>query len=123
MDFMTAVKSVYSNYIGFSGRAARSEYWYFVLFYMIVGAVLSVIDTQTGMVSQGGMGVLGTVFGLASLLPSIAVGFRRLHDTGRSAWWFLIAFIPLIGVIVLIVWLASPSQPGDNAYGPNPYGE
>lgn len=123
MDFMTAVKSVYSNYVGFSGRAPRAEYWYYTLFYIIVSLVLSGIDTALGLVIAEIIGVLSLLFMLASLLPGIAVGIRRLHDIGKSGWWLLIVFVPLIGAIVLIVWFATNSQSGSNAYGPHPYGE
>ncbi|MFT7560687.1 MAG: uncharacterized membrane protein YhaH (DUF805 family) [Flavobacteriales bacterium] len=106
---------VLKQYTGFSGRAHRTEYWMFVLINLIVSIVLNVID---GVIGLGG--ILGLVYALAVLLPSIAVGIRRLHDTGRSGWWLLIALIPLIGAIVLIVFLVQDSAEGDNEHGPNP---
>jgi uncharacterized membrane protein YhaH (DUF805 family) len=117
MNFMDAVKSVYSNYVGFHGRARRSEYWWWYLFYLIVYGVLYAID-----LSVIGFPALSGLFALASLLPGIAVGVRRLHDTGRSGWWLLIALIPLVGAIVLIIFFVMDSQPGVNKHGPNPKG-
>ena len=106
--FIKALK----QYATFTGRAQRKEYWMFVLFYMIFYVVLAVIDGALGII------VLSTVFSLLLLLPSISVATRRLYDTGRSGWWQLIALIPLIGAIVLIVFLAQDSRE-DNQYGVN----
>ena len=107
--FIGAIK----QYATFSGRARRKEYWMFFLFYMIFYIILAVID-----------GVLGTMFlsiiySLALLIPSISIAARRLHDTGRTGWWQLIVLIPLIGVIVLIVFLAQGSG-DENKYGVSP---
>lgn len=107
--FLLALK----QYGTFSGRARRKEYWYFVLFYLMVLIGLSLLDALLG------FGLLSTVFVLAMLLPNIAVGVRRLHDTGRSGWWLLIGMVPLLG-LVLIYFLVLDSEPGDNPYGPNP---
>lgn len=118
--FLKALK----QYATFSGRAQRSEYWFFGLFYLIAFIVLAIIDSITGTLSpEMGMGLLSGLFALGLLLPSLAVTVRRLHDTSRSGWWLLIAFVPLIGGIVLIVFMAMDSTPGENAYGPNPKGE
>jgi uncharacterized membrane protein YhaH (DUF805 family) len=113
---------VLKKYAEFSGRARRKEYWMFVLFNLIIVFVLGFIDGVLGLTTEGGMGILGGLYSLAVLLPSIAVGVRRLHDTGRSGWWLLIAFVPFIGAIVLIVFFVLDSQPGGNEYGPNPKG-
>lgn len=111
---------VLKKYAVFNGRARRAEYWWFFLFSVIISIVLSVIDSFiTGPQS---IGILGLIYSLAVLIPSIAVGIRRLHDTGRSGWWLLISFVPLIGAIVLIVFFVLDSQPGENQYGPNPKG-
>jgi uncharacterized membrane protein YhaH (DUF805 family) len=107
--------AVLKNYAGFSGRARRTEYWMFALFSFIITAVLDLI----GMVAKLGA-YLGLIYGLLVLIPSLAVGVRRLHDTGRSGWWLLIALIPFIGAIILIVFMVLDSEPGDNKYGPNP---
>lgn len=112
---------VLKKYAVFSGRARRKEYWYFTLFNIIISIVLGVIDGVTGSFSaEAGIGLLGGVFTLAVLIPGIAVSVRRLHDTERSGWWLLIALIPLIGAIVLLVFMVQDSKPGQNQYGENP---
>ena len=118
--FLMALK----NYVGFSGRSRRSEYWYFTLFYLVIAIILSVLDGIVfgGSVDGKGTPVLSGLFMLAMLLPSIAVGIRRLHDTDRSGWWLLIGMIPILGAIVLIVFFVQDSKPGDNRFGPNPKG-
>jgi uncharacterized membrane protein YhaH (DUF805 family) len=110
---------VLKKYAEFNGRARRKEYWMFVLFNIIISVVLSIIDRVIGNPEMG-LGILGTLYALAVLLPSLAVGARRLHDTGRSGWWLLIGLIPCIGFIVLIIFTVEDSQAGDNQYGPNP---
>ena len=117
--YITALK----KYAQFSGRSRRKEFWFFVLFNLIVSLVLGFIDS---MISGGGdpasPGILTTIYSLAILIPSIAVAVRRLHDTSRSGWWLLIAFIPVIGFFVLIFFYLQDSKPGQNEYGPNPKG-
>lgn len=107
--FIKAMK----DYATFTGRARRKEYWMFILFYMIFCIALAVIDTVLG------TGFLSGLFMLALFIPSISVAARRLHDTGRSGWWQLISFIPIIGVIVLLIFLVQDSH-DDNQYGVNP---
>ena len=112
---------VLKKYATFSGRAQRAEYWWFYLISTLIIIGLSLIDQATGTLDEEtGMGLLTTLYSLAILIPSIAVGVRRLHDTGRSGWWLLIGLIPVIGSIVLIVFFVLDSEPGDNAYGANP---
>lgn len=120
MDFTTAVKTCFNKYATFSGRAVRSEYWWFVLFLIIANIVASVLDMA--IMGNGGMGFqpISTIFALATLLPSLAAGARRLHDTGRTGWWLLLAFIPILGAIILIWFLAQRGEDGTNAYGPAP---
>ena len=118
MSFVDAIKSCFSQYVGFAGRARRSEYWYFYLFTIIVGIVASILQRA---VSDSSSGVITSIVGLALLLPGLAVGARRLHDTGRSGWWLLIGIIPIIGTIVLIVFFVQDSH-ADNTYGPSPKG-
>jgi uncharacterized membrane protein YhaH (DUF805 family) len=109
------------KYAVFSGRARRTEYWMFILFNIIITVVLALIDILTGTFSpQAGVGLLGGLYALAVLIPSIAVTVRRLHDTGRSGWWILIGLVPVIGTIVLLIFMVQDSQPGENQYGPNP---
>jgi len=107
--------AVLKNYAGFSGRARRTEYWMFFLINFIIVVVLDVIGLALKLGTY-----LGIIYSLAVLLPALAVAVRRLHDTGRSGWWVLISFVPLVGTIILIVFLATEGQPGDNQYGPNP---
>lgn len=111
------------KYAVFEGRARRREYWFYALFVVIISVVLNIVDRVTGTYNaMYETGLLGGLFALAVLIPSLAVGARRLHDTGRSGWWLLIGLIPLVGAIVLIVFFVIDSQPGTNAYGPNPKG-
>ncbi|WP_394233475.1 DUF805 domain-containing protein [Niallia oryzisoli] len=106
---------VLKNYVGFQGRATRQEYWMFILMNFIAACILSIVELVLGI-----PGVLTGIYGLAVFLPSLAVLVRRLHDIGKSGWWFLISFIPFIGTIVLIVFACLESQPGENQYGLNP---
>jgi len=108
--------SVVKQYVNFQGRAARQEYWMFILFYVIFYIAALVIDAVIG------FGVVALIYSLALMLPSLSVGARRLHDIGRTGWWQLIALIPLVGAIVLLVFYVQDSTPGDNQYGPNPKG-
>lgn len=115
--FIAALK----KYATFSGRAQRSEYWYFVLFYILIILALAVIDPLSGSLhGNSGYGLLSSLFTFAMIIPSIAVGVRRLHDTDRSGWWMLMAAVPLIGSIVLFVFFVQDSQAGDNRFGANP---
>ncbi|GAA2740030.1 hypothetical protein GCM10009868_00530 [Terrabacter aerolatus] len=116
MSFGEAVRTVYTQkYATFSGRARRSEYWWVYLFNTIVAMVLNVLTAAT---HSNIFQILVGVFALAAIIPGLAVAARRLHDTGRSGWWILIGLIPLVGAIVLLVFLVGDSQPGPNAYGP-----
>ena len=109
------------KYTVFTGRARRKEYWFFVLFNIIISAALAIVDYFTGTYSATyGMGLLGCLYTLAVLIPAIAVSVRRLHDTGRSGWWLLLALIPIVGGIVLLVFMVFDSEPGENKYGPSP---
>lgn len=104
MTFQESIRTCFSKYADFGGRASRSEYWWFMLFIFIASSICSVISQ-----------VLGAVFALATLLPCLSAATRRLHDTGRTGWWQLIGLIPLIGFIVLIVFLAQEGRGGDGA--------
>ena len=118
MTFSEAISSGFRNYVGFSGRASRSEFWYWILFTVLVSIALSIIDF--GMLS--GNSVLSSIWSLATFLPSLAIGVRRLHDGDRTGWWWLIVIIPLIGIIVLIVFWCLEGTPGSNRFGPDPLG-
>ncbi|WP_448586793.1 DUF805 domain-containing protein [Thermaurantiacus sp.] len=115
MGFEAAVRRVFGKYADFSGRAPRSEYWWWQLFTLLAAAALSVADTALFSVP-----FLGPVFSIGILLPSLAVSVRRLHDLDRSGWFLLIALIPLIGALVLLVWFVSRGTGGPNRFGPDP---
>ncbi|MCP8968105.1 DUF805 domain-containing protein [Ectobacillus ponti] len=106
---------VLQNYVGFSGRARRKEYWMFALVNFIIGLVFALL-----MQAADVFGLISNLYSLAVLLPSLAVSIRRLHDTGRSGWWLLISLIPIVGFIVLLVFFCQDSQSGENQYGENP---
>lgn len=104
MDFVTSLKTCFSKYATFSGRARRSEFWWFALA-AFIGSLIP---------------VLGYVISLACIIPNIAVGVRRLHDIGKSGWFYLLALIPVVGALILIYWFVQDSAAGDNEYGANP---
>ena len=112
MTFTQAVSAVFSKYAVFSGRARRSEYWYFTLFTCIVSTALTLIFGEAS--------IFASIFSLVTLLPGLSVFWRRMHDIGKSGAWFFIALVPIVGAILLLVWLCRDSEAGDNAYGPNP---
>ena len=118
MNFAQAITSGFRNYVTFSGRASRSEYWLWVLFTILGGIITGIIDYA--MFSENEYSSpLNTIFNLICFLPSFAMCFRRLHDIGKTGWWWLIA-LTIIGIIVLIVWACQKSDVGPNAYGPEP---
>ncbi len=114
-NLVNSFKAVVTNYVGFTGRASRGEFWWYYLAYIIIYIILTIVEGLIGLAL-----VLTGLYTLALLLPTLAVSFRRLHDTGRSAWWLLIAFVPIVGFIVLIYFYIQPSQDGDNEHGPKP---
>lgn len=107
---------VLKKYAVFNGRARRKEYWMFTLFSVIVSIVLAIVD---GLI---GTQALELIYGLATLLPTLGVTVRRLHDTDRTGWWILIGLIPLVGLIVMLVFLATEGTSGQNKHGANPKG-
>ena len=115
MGFQSAITTCLNKYVGFQGRAMRSEYWYFVLFIIIVDIVTYGIDAAIL-----GRPILYSIAALALLLPSLAVSVRRLHDIDRSGWWLLISLVPLIGAILLIVWFCTKGSLGANRFGEEP---
>jgi uncharacterized membrane protein YhaH (DUF805 family) len=119
MTFSEAISSGFRNYVGFSGRASRSEFWYWILFTFLVGIVTTIIDL--GVLSSK-VEPFSSIWSLVTFLPSLAMGIRRLHDTDRSGWWWLISLIPLIGIIVLIVFWCSEGTRGSNRFGPDSLG-
>ena len=115
MTFTQAIQSVFAQYATFSGRARRSEYWFFVLFNYVISAALGFLARYMFLFS-----ILSGLYSLAVLIPSLAVTWRRLHDIGKGGGWYFMILVPLVGWIFLLVWLCRDSQPGENAYGPNP---
>ena len=115
MNMSEAVSTCLNKYADFSGRARRSEYWYWSLATGIVNLVLSAI---TGMIPE--LSFLSGLFSLAILLPGLAVCWRRLHDIGKSGAWYFIVLVPIVGWILLLVWFCQDSDAGDNMYGSNP---
>jgi uncharacterized membrane protein YhaH (DUF805 family) len=107
--------AVLKNYVGFEGRARRTEYWMFTLVNTLILVALLIL----GLVSRPLLSLYG-LYGLAVLLPSFAVSFRRLHDIDKSAWWLLISLIPIVGPIVFLVFACLPGTPGPNRYGADP---
>ena len=105
------------RYAEFSGRSRRKEYWSFFLLMLAANIVVSIVGGILGDVISG---LLSIVLFLAFFIPGIAVGIRRLHDTGRSGWWLLISLVPIVGAIVLIVFLVTEGTKGPNEYGPDP---
>lgn len=110
------------KYATFSGRSRRKEYWYFVLFYVILAVIVGTFDRGFGLrsLAYGGMGLAGGLISLVLLLPSLGVTVRRLHDLDRSGWWLLVGLIPIIGGIVMLVWMCSRGTDGGNRFGPDP---
>jgi uncharacterized membrane protein YhaH (DUF805 family) len=119
-DDMNWYLEVLKKYAVFQGRARRMEYWMFTLFNVLITIALMIIGAILGISGDGGSNLLSTLYSLAVLLPGLAVSVRRLHDTDRSGWWLLIGLIPLIGAIVLLIFMVQDSQPNENQYGPNP---
>jgi uncharacterized membrane protein YhaH (DUF805 family) len=118
MNFIEAIKSGFANYVNFRTRAARSEYWFWVLFVFILAIITAIIDAMIAPGSE--VGPTGVILSLALLLPNLAVGVRRLHDIDKSGWWLLLLLIPLVGLIILIVWFCQRGTTGPNRFGADP---
>lgn len=117
MGFTEAIASGFSNYVNFSGRAVRSEFWYWVLFVVLASIVAGVIDRI--LFSGGGVSPISGLLGLALFLPGLAVSIRRLHDLDRTGWWYLLVFT-IIGAIVLLIWYCMRGTTGPNRFGADP---
>lgn len=115
--FVGALKDGFARYVDFKTRSTRSQYWWWTLWMILMSIGAVIIDTMMGM---GDSGPVNLILSLATLLPSIAVSIRRLHDIGRSGWWFLLVLVPIIGWIVLIVFYCTKSQDEENQWGPVP---
>src|SRR5690348_4200030 len=120
MGFGQAIKTCLSKYFTFAGRAPRSEYWYFYLFFVLIIVVAGVIDGALGPQAGG----FGTFLFFAAILvlfiPQVSVTVRRLHDLDRSGWWFWLGLVPLVGGLILLFWFCMKGTEGENQYGPNP---
>lgn len=115
-------KVVFENYANFKGRARRSEYWYYTLATIIISILLAIVDFfLSGIIGTAPeTGILRGIYSLLVFIPGLAVMVRRLHDVGKSGWFFLVVFIPLAGAIWLLVVLATEGNQGPNQYGPDP---
>ena len=121
VKFDEAIRRGFQNYAKFSGRATRAESWWWVLFIVLASIVLTVVDTFTATMGMfGDSGLLGGLFELATLIPSLALGARRLHDINKTGWWLLLWFVLVVGWIVLIVWAVQRGNKGANKYGLDP---
>tara|TARA_Y100001958_G_C20903890_1_gene324873 strand:+ start:117 stop:488 length:372 start_codon:yes stop_codon:yes gene_type:complete len=116
MDFGTSIKTCFSKYATFSGRASRSEFWWFALFGLVGGIVTTIIDVMILAYSSEAYGPTNIIFNVITFLPYLAVGARRLHDINRSGWWQLIT-LTLIGIILLIIWWATVGENKKNVHG------
>ena len=126
MDFQTALRTFWKRYRDFRGRSRRSEYWFIQLFLVVTNISVAIIDLALmgwdvdRFIANGGGGIVGLVWILVTIVPALAVLVRRLHDTGKSGWWALVGFLPLVGAIVLLVFTVTDSSPGENKFGPSP---
>lgn len=117
MSFFEAIKSVLTQFNNFHGRARRSEYWYYFLFECAIDFALSFLGGRTGI---GAFTIVMYIFNVVLFVPGLALLFRRMHDTGKSAWFLLPCLIPFAGQIFMMLWFLKDSQPGENQWGPNP---
>ncbi len=119
MDWATRPLKKYAD---FSGRAPRAEYWWFYLLVVVAYVIATIVDSMIGSSFAGtGYGIVTALVACGFLIPSLAAGARRLHDTDRSGWWLLIGLVPLIGAIVLLVFFVTQGTSGSNQYGEDPY--
>ncbi|MCD6029104.1 MAG: hypothetical protein K0S78_1278 [Thermomicrobiales bacterium] len=123
MGFSEAIRSGFANAFTFSGRASRREYWWWALFQFLTLFAAAILDLLLWPDSARWMPFGGVLAGLVTvvlLVPTLAVSVRRLHDTDRSGWWYLLVFIPIVGAIVLLVFFLGQGTPGTNRFGPPP---
>jgi uncharacterized membrane protein YhaH (DUF805 family) len=126
MSFGQAITQFWTNYSRFSGRTRRSGYWWATLFLVLASILWWAVDLVVfrglwpEQLLEQGFGPFSILWIAATFVPALSLGVRRLHDTGKSGWWVLIGLVPIAGAIVLLVFYVTDSQPGENAYGPNP---
>jgi len=112
---------VLKQYVDFSGRARRKEFWMFALFNILFTIAAIILEIVLGISPHDQpFGLISTLYGVAVFIPGLAVAVRRLHDVGKSGWWYLIVFIPIAGAITLLIWFCTDSQEGENQWGDNP---
>lgn len=116
------ISALTKHYADFNGRARRKEFWFFALFWYIGVILVTVVGGMLGVAAESGLtvGVVPVLYYVATIVPMIAVQIRRLHDVGKSGWFLLVSFIPIVGAIWILVLYCTDSQAGDNQYGPNP---
>ena len=114
-----AIKKGFQNYFNFYGRSSRSEFWYFYLFILILSSITTFIDTFILGYHSEELGTTGEIFLLLTIIPQLSIIVRRLHDVGKSGWWFLLSFT-IIGIILLLIWWCTMSDPKKNKYGAIP---
>jgi len=126
LDFATGVKSAWSRYAQFNGRSCRAEFWYFRLSVsggnLLITLVSNLIGVSGSPIAMFVMASISLIFALAVIIPDLSVSCRRLHDRDRSGWWVLLILIPIIGWIILLIWVCQPGQRGSNRFGPDPLG-
>ncbi|WP_262694518.1 DUF805 domain-containing protein [Kordiimonas aquimaris] len=133
MNFIDAIKSAFRNYLNFSGRASRLEFWAFIIFALVAGNIITVLEGvifHAGDLPEAGplfavgisifLGPIASVFAALMIIPWVSVSTRRLHDIGRSGFWIYFGFIPPIGWLFMLIWLVREGDAGDNVYGPAP---
>ena len=126
MNFTAAIRSFWSRFADFKGRSRRSEYWYVQVFLVVTNLAVAGIDLALmdgdvdRFIANGGGGIVGLIWIFATIVPALALLIRRLHDAGKTGWWALVGFIPLVGAIVLLVFTVTDSSPGENKYGTSP---
>ena len=116
-EFLFYFTKCLKNYTNFAGRARRKEFWMFVVVNAAISFILGIIG---GIISSWAGNIISFIYALAVLIPSIAVGVRRLHDIGKSGWFYFLCLVPIVGAIILIVWACKPGDTGENEYGSDP---
>lgn len=119
VSFSRAVRMAFDSYCRFQGRSSRSEYWWWVLFVAILSFCIGIVEGILGF-SMTAVQTTSGILSLVLLLPGLGLSVRRLHDIGKSGWWVLLGFIPVVGAIILITWFARNSEMTENRYGPVP---
>ena len=131
MGFIDSIKSGFIRYVDFTTRSSPSEYWWWILFAWLTAIILIVVNSilfgptieqsNSGEIIQSyDGGILGSIFVLVVLIPTISITCRRLHDIEKSGWWQLIGIIPLVGWLIMLIWLIRPGYFGENMFGANP---